>query len=528
MYFGAKVLLLKRDITVKDAKGPITKFGLEFVNEGIVEDYYKMNTVKRIGKNITVLLVSQVAGYILTFFYMMSIARYLGPASFGILSFARAFAGIFGVLTDFGLHQLTVREVARDKSLVLKYLANVSLMKIILVAITFGLVVLTINLLGYPEQTIKVVYLVALSVVFDAFTQMFHSIFKAYERMEFQAICRVLNTALMLGGVILAIKVGFSVVGFGFLFFLASVVVLVYSFVILRWKLSNPPLAWSPRRMEIDWSFWKPTIKEALLFGLSSIFVNIYYWIDSVMLSLMKGDVVVGWYNAAYRLILILMFIPAVLQCPLFPVTSRLFRTQPESLKFSCERFFKYMLIIGLPIATGTCFLADRIILLVFQAEYTASIISLQILIWGVMFAFIAIPFENLFYSINKQHIVTLEVGIGAVLNVVMNLLLIPKYSYIGASIATIAVWIFEFLFLFIWISKTEYKMPNKVTLNVALKVFVASAVMTIFVVCLKSSNLLILVMGSAAIYFGFLYLIRGFDDWDVSMLKELIHKGPV
>ena len=114
----------------------------------------------------------------------MYTARYLGAAGFGILSFALAFTGIFGVFSDLGLSTLTVREVARDKTLASKYLGNITVMKIILVIITFGLIAITINLLGYPEQTIKVVYLVALSVIFKAFSGMFYSISQAYEKME--------------------------------------------------------------------------------------------------------------------------------------------------------------------------------------------------------------------------------------------------------------------------------------------------------------------------------------------------------
>ena len=81
-----------------------------------------MNTVQTIAKNTGVLLVSQIASYIIGFFYIMYTARYLGTAGFGILSFALAFTGIFGVFSDLGLSTLTVREVARDKSLASKNL----------------------------------------------------------------------------------------------------------------------------------------------------------------------------------------------------------------------------------------------------------------------------------------------------------------------------------------------------------------------------------------------------------------------
>ena len=98
----------------------------------------------------------------------------------------------------------------------------------------------------------------------------------------------------------------------------------------------------------------------------------------------------------------------------------------------------------------------------------------------GVVFAFIAVPFENLFCSANKQSIVTIEVGIAAILNVIMNILLIPKYSLAGASIATTAIWIFEFFFVFIWISKTEYNVSKKTALNITLKALVSGLIMGI------------------------------------------------
>ncbi|MDP2845891.1 MAG: oligosaccharide flippase family protein, partial [Candidatus Methanoperedens sp.] len=143
-----------------------------------------MNTVRRIAKNALVLLIAQIISMGLGFFYIMYTARYLGAEGFGVLSFALAFTGIFGVFSDLGLSTLTTREVARDKSLAGKYIGNIAAMKAVLVVITFGLIAVAINLLGYPEQTIKVVYLVALSIIFSAFTGMFNSVFQAFEKME--------------------------------------------------------------------------------------------------------------------------------------------------------------------------------------------------------------------------------------------------------------------------------------------------------------------------------------------------------
>ena len=305
-----------------------------------------MNTVQRIAKNTAVLFAANIVSKVLSFFYIMYTARYLGAEGFGILSFALAFTGIFSVFTTLGLGQLTIREVARDKSLAPKYLANISIIKFFLVSITFGLIAIVINLLGYPDQTIKVVYLITLSIIFSAFTGMFYSIFQAFEKMEYQSLGQILNSVLMLCGGLFAIKYGFSVIGFASLYFIASIIVLGYSFTILRWRFSNPNFNWSPQKIEIDWSFWKSTIKEALPFGLTGVFIMIYYWIDSVMLSLIKGNLEVGWYNVAYRLNLIPLIIPGIFNSVIFPVMARYFITSKAHLNQVYQRYFKYMVIL--------------------------------------------------------------------------------------------------------------------------------------------------------------------------------------
>jgi len=483
-----------------------------------------MSTVQRVAKNTTVLLAAQIASYLLAFFYMMYTARYLGPASFGILSFALAFTGIFAVFGDLGLRPLTVREVARDKSLAPKYLANVSLMKIILVAITFGLIALTINLMGYPEETIKVVYLLALFVIFQAFTQMFYAIFQAFERMEFQAIGQMLNAVLILGGVISAIKLGFSVVGFASLYVIASSIVLGYSFAVMRLKFSsNPAPASAAKALEFDWSFWKPTMKEALPFGLTGMFGMIYTYIDSVMLSLMQGDAVVGWYNAAYRLILVLLFIPSAFGIAVFPSMSRFYITSQSSLRSSVEKYFKYMVILAVPIGVGTTLLAQRIILLVFGMGYTHSIIALQILIWTIVITFAGAAFVKLFESTDRQIVVAKVAGICMAVNIILNLLLIPRFSYVGASAATVVT---EFILvgsIFVFARKVGYAIPQGVLVKGISKVAIATSVMGAFVWHFESLNLLVLVLLAILLYFGVLYIIRGIDKEDVSLFRQVI-----
>jgi len=290
-----------------------------------------------------------------------------------------------------------------------------------------------------------------------------------------------------------------------------------YNFVISTWKFVKP-------KVEIDWSFWKPTIKEALPFGLSTIFVTIYYHIDTVMLSLIvpNSNKIVGWYNAAYRLVLILLAIRGIIQISVFPLMSRFFKNSKNSLKLVCEKLFKYGIIIIFPIAVGTTILAKRFILLIYGNEYLPSIIALQILIWSnvIIFANFA---HRLFEATNKQIIVTKITILGAIANILLNLLLIPKFSYIGAAIATCLT---ELIVLFVGLEiffKTEYKFSGLFALKNISKVIVATVIMGCFVKYFCNLNLIILIIFSALIYIMLLYLMRIFEDTDIYIFKSLV-----
>jgi O-antigen/teichoic acid export membrane protein len=451
---------------------------------------------------------------------MMYAARYLSAAGFGILSFALAFTGIFGVLADLGLSSLTIREVARDKSLALKYLANVSLLKIILAAAAFGLIALTINLMGYPQETITVVYLFGLYVVLAAFAQMFYSIFQAFERMEFQAIGQMLNAALILGGVIFAINHGFSVVGFASLYVIASVIALGYSFGVMKLKFSNPASASAVKAMEFDWGFWKPMIKKALPFFLSAALDLIALRIATVMLSVMKGDQAVGWYSASFQTMQVFLFIPAVFLAALYPVVSRFYVSSEESLRFVYQKSFKYLSLLGLPIAVGTTIFADRIILTIFQEGFAPSIIALRVLIWTVPLGFLTQMFGTMLASINRQDLAAKIVLVYTILNVVMNLVLIPRYGYVGASVVMVITSLMAFVLCFYLLSKLVCKIPLP---KLIFRPVIASGLMALFLFFFSGLSLWLLIPLAAIIYFGILILLRAFSKEDLNLLVRIV-----
>jgi O-antigen/teichoic acid export membrane protein len=455
------------------------------------------------------------------FFFTMYVARYLEAEGFGIISFAVAFTGIFGILADIGLGPLAVREVARDKTLTAKYLGNIAVLRAILVTFTFGLIALTINLLDYPQQTIRVVYLIGLSSVFGAFNSMFEAIFQAHERMEFVSLGQILNSILLLSGALFAISQQFSVVGIASAYLFARIVTLAYSTIISIWKFARP-------KIEIDLVFWKQTLSQAWPFALSAAFSTIYYQVDSLMLAFMKGEEVVGWYNAAYRLVLVLAIIPGAYFGAVFPLMSRFYISSKESLRFITEKSFKYLLILAVPIGLGTTLLADKIILLIFGAQYEQSIVALQILAWSMVFIFIAGAFSNLFWSLNKQLVWMKIVGVSVLLNVVLNATLIPKYSYSGSSVATIVTQCMVFALALILSARAGYGIPVRNLIKMATRVAISAGIMSIFVIYLKDFYILAVVPLSALLYFTVLYIIGGIDKEDKLLLRSVVRRSAV
>jgi O-antigen/teichoic acid export membrane protein len=479
--------------------------------------------VQRIAKNTGLLLVSQVISYLLGFVYIMYTARHLNKEGFGVLSFALAFTQIFGVLIDLGLGPLIVREVARDKSLASKYLANIGVMKLVLAVITFILAGLVINLLGYPIQTVRVVYLIVLSVIFIAFTRLFYSIFQAFEKMVYQSLGQILNGVLMLIGIIYAIRSDFSVIGFAFIYSAASFIVFGYSLVILMWKFAGLIFASESNLLEIDRSFWKQSLIEAWPMAAAAVWLIMYFRIDTVMLSLMKGDAAVGLYGAAYRVSEVSTIVPAMFVASVFPVMSRYHKDSRDLFVNAYGKAVKFMLYIALPMAMTVTLLAGPIVNLIFKEEFLASTIALQILIWSAAFSYMGIVLSTVLLTADKQMLRLKLLGIVLVLSVVLNLIMIPKYSYVGASIATVIVRVTGLVLNIFFMHRCGYKLalgricfPPLVGLSVAVALM---ALLTHFNV-----NVFIVASICLLVYSLIIYL-TGINEDDKWILKVILRR---
>lgn len=473
-----------------------------------------MNTVKRIFKNTSILFIAQIVNYILAFFYTIYLARYLGVSDFGILTFGISFTTIMGVTADLGLSILAVREIARDKSISSGYTGNLIVIKLILSSITMGLIALFMNLFNYPSQTIQVVYLLGLWMVFTSFTQLFYSVFQAYEKMEYQSIGTILYSILLFSGVFYGIFSNFSIQWFALIYLIVSGVVLFYTIFIYIARFPRPNL-------QVNWNFWKSKLTLALPLSIASIFSTIAFRVDTVLLSLFQGYVVVGLYTAPYKIIEVLLFIPSVYSAVIFPVLSIFHVSSKESFQLIYVKSIKYMIILGLPIAAGVTILSQDIILLLYQSAFSGSVVALQILIWTVPLLLLTTSFGIILISMNKQVLAIRLTFIYMIFNIGVNLVVIPQFSYLGAAVVTVLTELLNFVMLFYYLSKFICKVPLH---KLMWKPAIATVIMSVFMISIHL-NIFIMVLLATAIYFALLILFKTFSKGDRDIIKKLVEK---
>ncbi|MBU4536311.1 MAG: flippase [Euryarchaeota archaeon] len=475
-----------------------------------------MSTVRKLAKNTGWLMASQLVTNFLAFFWTILIARYLGVDGFGLLSAALAATGILGIFADLGLGTYTTREVARNPAQAPRLLGNIIIIKIILSTIIIGVILASLQLLEYPLPEGWVYALIGGYAILSSFSTLFYGLYQAHERMEFQAIGLIINSIMLFVGFILCIYLQLSVVAFGAVYLITSFITMIYTLFLTRWKFEAPAF-------EVNLSYWKKTIILALPFGVTSIFTLIYFWIDTVMLTALQGNAATGLYNASYKLIMVLLSIYHVYMIAIFPVMAKYYKKSPQSLKLTYHRSVKYILIIIIPVAIGTTFLARDIISLVYTSEFLPSIMALQILIWAVVFMFVNGLSTNLLGSIDKQLTVSKITAIGATFNILANLIFIPYLSFIGASITTVSTEIIIFVLFGYIVSKTGYSLGEK-TVNLLWRILIPNLIM-IGVLVFVPVSLVPMIIICTVVYFTAIFLIGAVDETDINIIKSVFRK---
>ena len=445
------------------------------------------------------------------------IARKLGDEDFGKLSFAYSFAGICFIAADFGLSTILIRNVSRQKELTREYVGNILALKIVLSFICISVIGLFVLFTDYPADIITLLVIFCGVMFFKALIDFYCAIFNAYERMDIEAFLKGTNHILLFLSGVTVLLVGYGLFGLANVFLIVYSISSIIGFYIVYVSIVKI-------RPSFDLRFWKYIFRESLPLALTVIFTVIYFKIDVVMLSLIRGNnSEIGWYSAAMRLVELIGVIPALVVSALFPIVSGLHRESIASLRKVYKTSFRYLVVIALPIAVGTLLLSEHLIYTIYGEGYLKTIPALKILSFALVFIFVNYILMNILVAVDRQMTNAIMAGTCVFVNIVLNMCLIPHYGYLGAGTATVITEIVLFALGLYYVSKYICKIN---IVSAVSKPLISVAIMGTFIVWATAKfNLAFVIVLSVLTYFTCLLLFRFFTKEDKVVFMHLIRK---
>lgn len=359
------------------------------------------------------------------------VARYLGPEEFGLLSYSISLVGLFITFATLGLDGVVVRELVRNPdhknritgtSFWLKLIGALLVLSILIVATVFS---------DQPQTEKWLVLWIGASVLGQSFNVID---FEFQSKVQSKYVVKASIIALVISS---ALKIGFILYGASLVYF--AVVIFVESVVLaagLVWFY-----LWQGQRISVwkyDSEVAKSLLKDSWPLILSGIVITLYLKIDQVMIKEMLGNSEVGWYAAAVRLSEIWYFIPIVISNSLYP---SIVGSKKKSIKLYYDRLqklYSLMVLISLAIALPITFASHLIIELLYGPEYSEAAVVLMIHIWSAVFIFLLHASGKWLINENLTQSAFYRNLSGAVLNIALNLYLIPKMGIVGSAIATL------------------------------------------------------------------------------------------
>ena len=406
------------------------------------EEKHAGTTTQRVAKNSLAPMALNLFNRLIDFAFAALMLRILQPESAGNYYFAVVIVGWVEIFTNFGLNTFLTREVSRDRSGANRFFANTSILRLILGGIALPIVIIALlvgnGLFQVTSETAITIVLLALAQIPSSLSTGMTAMFYAYEKAEYPAALGVVTVLLKVFFGVPALLAGWGIIGLGVVSLLVNSITFVVMYV-LAWRLNIARMGLRAYERENDPKMRRGMLRESFPLMLNHLLATLFFKVDVPMLQAMQGPTVVGWYSTAYKWIDALNIIPAYSTMALFPVMSRQALEDKDALMRSTRFAIKFLVMVALPIAVMTTFLAPFLVLVLGGQSYLPNAaIALQIMIWSIPFGWINSIVNYILIALGQQSKLTRAFVTGLSFNIIANLILIPHFSYAAAAFVTI------------------------------------------------------------------------------------------
>lgn len=380
------------------------------------------------------------------------VVRFLGVDNYGRFSSLLAVVGILSRIVDFGIEPIVFREFSKDRNNYHIFSAGLNLRFVLYIILVVGFN-LAAPFIEFTAREILLTNILFTTIIFSAkmviVRESMATPFKVSMKMHYPMLLAILDNFVLLVLILFIPIMSDPVLYFVIVYALSNIPGFVLSFYYLRKKFGYK------FEFTLEKGWW--LLKESLpLFGFV-VLTNIFLQIDVVILDSFKGHYDVGIYSAGARLTMPLSIIPGAIVTTVFPILVKRLK-ENENTDFINNMVIKLLYFISFVIAAVFTFESNTLVTIIFGSQYSATAYSAAILYWCQIFLFFAFYSLSVLIADNKQHYNFIYAGIQAGVNVLFCLLLIPKYSYVGASIAKLLASFISFVFIMFALTKFGFK----------------------------------------------------------------------
>ncbi len=357
--------------------------------------------------------------------------RFLSVDDYGRFNYALALTTIIETIMDIGLGPVTVRAVARDRAGADRLFRHVLGLKLVWVAIGLALLAVVAPILRSDPQVIRLCYLMGLSSAMRSYLLTARGLLQGLDRFDLEAVVVVADRLLLLAAGGAGLWAGHGLFGLA-MAFVGSRAVMLVAVMMLLGRLVGPVLP------QFDRTAWRALHTAALPLGFFMIALNLYTYIDTVILWAISTNAETGLYGASYRVYEGLTYAPAILSAVLSPRLSYLFVSDRPVHRQVLMRARIGSMFLGIALGGIAVWAARPVLVTLFGAAYAAAVPPLQILAAGALFVFGTWILHAAAISMNLDRRLLVTTVVGLSTNVILNLIFIPRWGISGAAAATV------------------------------------------------------------------------------------------
>lgn len=407
-------------------------FSINDVKKSLKDKLSNRKTLQKIVANSGWLFFDKGIRLGINLFINIWLARYLGPASFGIFNYIISFVVLFNPLVLLGLNQILVKYIVQHPGLENIALGTGFFLKLVSGLLGWILAIVAIQLIRPGDsQTLKLLTVYGLTMIWQAMDVVDFN-FQAKIQSKFVVIARGIPFLVISVSKIVCLILKMSLDIFIILQMGEILLSAIALFITYEAKYKNI-FQW-----RFNLSCAKTLLKQSLPLILSAIAIVFYMRMDQIMLRQMINEQAVGLYSIAVRLSEFWYILPTILVGSVFPHIIEL-RERNQKLYYErLQKMFSLLTIMAYIIAITFSLLASTIIPVLFGEVYREAAPILSIHVWTGIFAFLGVARGSWIISEGLMNYALLANVAGAVLNFILNLILISRYGPRGAAIATL------------------------------------------------------------------------------------------